>query len=251
VNLDRDGLVAVLATRLPGAIAGALVDEFLQLRMDVAAGTLGRSSAGKFVEKTVQALQHLDTGTHDRKPDVDGYLRKLDSSSTTLDDGLKVCASRVARSAYTLRNKRSIAHAGEVDPNTFDLAYLLHATQWVLAELVREIAGSSMKQAGELVAAINAPVAGLVDDLGGRKVVRGNLSARDEVLVLLHHEHPVAVPVPEIRAAMRRREASTIRKAIKKLWEEKLTEGDAVAGYQLTGPGYAEASRVVASIVNA
>jgi hypothetical protein len=249
VILDRDGLVALLATRLPARIAAGLVDEFTQVRVDVLTGTLGRSSAGKFVETTVRALQYLDTGAHEKKPDVDGYLRKLDSVPSTLDDGLRICASRVARSAYTLRNKRSIAHSGEVDPNAYDLAYLLHATQWVLAELVRVVAGSSMKDAGELVAAIVAPVGGLVDDLGGRKVVLGRLSARDEVLVLMHHEHPAAVPVTDILAAMRRRDETTVRKAVRQLWRDKLIEGDNAPGYQLTSSGYAEATAVIAAQV--
>ena len=245
MNLPRDRLVTLLATKLPKTIAASLVDEFMQLRVDVATGTLGRSSAGKFVETAVRAFQHLDTGTAERKPDIDGYLRKLDSSGSKLDDGLKVCASRVARSVYTLRNKRSIAHSGEVDPNSYDLGYLLHAVQWVLAELVRVIAASSMKEAGSLVAAINAPVGGLVDDLGGRRVVLANLRAPDEVLVLLHHEHPETVSVEEIKAAMKRRADSTVRNSIRKLWQDKLIEGDGSTGYQLTSKGYGEASRVI------
>lgn len=199
--------------------------------------------------KLVKALQHLDTGSYEKKPDVDGYLRKLESTGSTLDDGLKVCASRVARSAYTLRNKRSIAHAGEVDPNTFDLGYLLNATQWVLAELVRVLADTSMKDAGDLVAAIVAPVGGLVDDFGGRRVVHGKMSAREEVLVLLHHEHPDSVKAADIRAATTRRNESTVRKAIRGLWAGKLIEGDGATGYRLTTSGYAEAVGVIASQV--
>lgn len=247
MNLERDRLVGLLEAKLPRRIAAALVDEFLQIRVDVATGTVGRSSAGKFVETTVRALQHLDDGAVQKKPDVDKYLRTLDSSGSTLDDGLKICASRVARSVYTLRNKRSIAHAGEVDPNTYDLAFLLHAVQWVLAEFVRVIAGSSMKEAGALVGAINAPVGGLVDDLGGRKVVLPDLSAQDEVLVLLHDQHPSPVAVSDLKAAMRRRAPSTIRNAINGLWRDKLIEGDAKSGYQLTAKGYDAANVIIAA----
>jgi hypothetical protein len=245
VNLDRDALMQLLATKLPQPLAASLVDEFIQLRVDVATGTLGRSSAGKFVETLVKALQQLDTSQFEKKPDVDGYLRKLDSSSSSLDDGLKVCASRVARSVYTLRNKRSIAHAGEVDPNPYDLAYLLHGVQWTLAELVRVIAGSTMAQAGELVASISAPVGGLVDDLGGRKVVLADVAAHEEVLILMHHEYPAVVAVDDLKSAMRRRAGSTIRNAINKLWREKLIEGDAKSGYRLTGNGYKEANTIL------
>lgn len=107
-----------------------------------------------------------------------------------------------------------------------------------------------MTDAGALVAAITAPVGGLVDDLGGRKVVHGQLSARDEVLVLIHHEHPDIVPVADILAATKRRDASTIRKALRKLWRDKLIEGDNQSGYRLTSAGYAEASALIASQIS-
>ncbi|MGH2660871.1 MAG: hypothetical protein ACRDHS_14725 [Actinomycetota bacterium] len=39
MNLERDQLVAGLATKLPKKIAASLVDEFIQLRVDVAVRT--------------------------------------------------------------------------------------------------------------------------------------------------------------------------------------------------------------------
>jgi hypothetical protein len=101
----------------------------------------------------VQGLRP-DTGTYDAKSRVDEYLRTLESKASSLDDGLRTCAARVGRAMYTLRNKRSVAHKGEVDPNRYDLEFLLHSAQWVLAEPVRSIGGSSIKEAGQLVAVI-------------------------------------------------------------------------------------------------
>jgi len=245
VNLERDALLNLLSTKLPRGLATSLVDEFLQIRVDVVTGTLGRASPGKFVENLVRALQHLDLGTYEPKPSVDDYLSKLESRTTRLDDGLRVCAARIGRAMYTLRNKRSIAHSGDIDPNSYDLAFLLQGAQWILAELVRVIGGSSMAQAGELVAAINAPVGGLVDDFGGQRVVVASLSAPDELLVLLHYSHPAVVLLSELKTAMRRRAGSTIRGAIAKLWRAKLIEGDAEEGYRLTSRGYDRAISII------
>src|SRR5438876_438975 len=118
--MEPDDLVVALATISPAPLAESLVKEFMQLRHDVATGTLGRASPGKIVETFVQILQHVETGKHDAQPDVDEYLRKLESRASVLDDGLRVCAARLARAMYTLRNKRNIAHKGKVDPNTYD-----------------------------------------------------------------------------------------------------------------------------------
>lgn len=245
MKLDREGLLAALTARLPGSVAKHLVDEFVTLRQEVATGRVGGSSPGKFVEAVVQALQVMERGSFDPKPHVDQYLRDLESRET-LDDGLRICASRIARSMYALRNKRSIAHLGDVDANRVDLAYLLHAAQWILSEFVRVIGGVPMELAGRIVSEINAPVAGLVDDLSGRKIVVANLTAREEILVLLHSEHPDALGIGALYSAMDRRDRSTVRKAVQGLWRERLVEGNGELGYRLTSRGHTLANEIIA-----
>ena len=110
---------------LPTELARDLADEFTQIRRDVSTATLGRSSPGKFVETVVQCLQYLGTGNYEEKPSVDIYLRGCDSKASSLDDGLRICAARIARSMYALRSKRSMMHKGNVDPNSYDLRFLL------------------------------------------------------------------------------------------------------------------------------
>ena len=179
--MDRDELVAALELRIPQGLAADLVDSFLIIRRDVASATLGRTAPGKFVETVVQILQHLATGNHDARPNVDAFLRDADNKAHGVDDGLRVCAARVARSMYSLRNKRSIAHKGEVDPNTYDLSFLLAGAQWILAELLRQMNGISMEEAGRLVEQVQAPVGGMVEDFGKRRLVHGDLTIREEV----------------------------------------------------------------------
>lgn len=125
--MDRDGLVSALSARLPSELAEDLADEFIQIRRDVAGRVLGRGSPGKFVETMVQALQFLESGQYDSQPKVDAYLRGLESQQTTLDDGLRICASRIGRSMYALRSKRGIVHKGTIDPSYYDLRFLYAA----------------------------------------------------------------------------------------------------------------------------
>jgi len=51
-------------------------------------------------------------------------------------EGLRICATRFARSVYPLRNERNIAHKNPVDPNTFDLALAHQCAAWIMAELL-------------------------------------------------------------------------------------------------------------------
>ncbi len=232
--MDRTQLIAALGNGIPIPLATDLTDEYLQMRQDLGTGTLGRSSVGKFVETLVQVLQHLDTGTHSKKPDVDEYLRTFESKAAKLSDGLKIVAARVGRSMYTMRNKRNIAHKGEVDPNRFDLEYVVGGARWVLAELIRTVSGLPMQEAGALVERVTAPVGGLVQDFGTRKLVLAKMSIPDELLVVLHSHHPTPVTLADLRASMDRRSPRRVQEASRKLWTAKEIEGSAEAGYRLT-----------------
>jgi hypothetical protein len=244
-SVDRTQLIGALSNGAPASLATDLTDEFLQMRQDLGTGTLGRSSVGKFVETLVQVLEHLDTGRHSAKPDVDEYLRTLESKAKNLPDGLRIVSARVGRSMYTMRNKRNIAHKGEVDPNQFDLQYLIAGAQWILAELVRSVSGLPMQQAGALVEQVTAPVGGLVQDFGGRKLVLAKMSIPDEVLIVLHSHHPTEVTLTGLRASMDRRSPKRVQEASRKLWAAKEIEGSAEPGYRLTYSGFDRAVRII------
>jgi hypothetical protein len=243
--VDRSQLIAALRNGIPIVLAKDLADEYLQMRQDLATGVLGRSSVGKFVETLVQVLEHLDTGSHSAKPDVDEYLRTLESKAKNLPDGLRIVAARVGRSMYTMRNKRNIAHKGEVDPNRFDLQYLIGGAQWILAELIRTVSGLSMQQAGASVEQVTAPIGGLVQDFGKRTLVLAKMSIPEELLVVLHSHHPTEVTLAELRASMDRRSPRRVQEASRRLWVAKEIEGSAEAGYRLTYKGLDRAVGII------
>lgn len=242
--MDRFGLVGALSAILPNKLAEELVDDFLTIRQDLATSTLGRAAPGKFVETLVQVLQHLDAGNYDAKPNVDDYLKHLDATASNLPDGLRLCAGRIGRAAYTLRNKRNIAHKGSVDPNAYDLSFTHAAAQWILAELLRVATNDSMEKAGKLIDQVMAPVGGLVEDFGGKRLVLEDVAAREEILLLLHHAYPNPVPRTEIATSMDRRDASTVRKAIRSLWSERMIEEVEADNYKLTQRGFSAAIAV-------
>src|SRR4051812_27273658 len=111
---------SILTRTLPERLVDELLEAFEAIQRDVVTRRLGGSDPGKFVETYVQMLQLLETGKFDSPPSVEGYLRPLESRACTLDDGLRVCASRIARALYTIRSKRNVVHKGEVDMNLID-----------------------------------------------------------------------------------------------------------------------------------
>lgn len=242
--MDEKRLVAAIEGLITKKLATELVADFVKIRRDYATKTLERASTGKFVETFVQALQQMATGAHDVAPSVDHYLDKK-AEQTALADGLRICAARIARAMYTLRNKRNVAHKNEVDPNTYDLAFAHQGAAWILAELLRNASGITMEEAGALIALVQAPVGTLVEEIGGTRLVHADVSVRDELLLLLHSHHPDPLSVKDALTSLRRRDESGVRKGLRELDAKKLAHGDAKAGYLLTAPGHRAAVALI------
>ncbi len=236
--MDEARLSEALSTLLGQTLALEIVTDFVKLRRDCATKTLERASPGKFVETFVQCLQHIATGSYGLKVDVEEYLSRKAESQTALPDGLRVCAARVARAIYTLRNKRNIAHKNPIDPNTFDLALAHQGAAWIMAELLRTASGISMNEAGVLIELIQTPVGTLVEEIDGIRLVHADVSMGSEILILLHSDYPDRISVDEILKSMKARNAGTIRNKLRELRTGKLLHGEPRAGYRLTSAGH-------------
>lgn len=238
--MDEARLASALSGLLGPTLSADLAADLVKIRRDCATRTLERAAPGKFVETFVQCLQYIDTGAYDAKPSVDDYLGKK-VENTSMPEGLRICAARVARSMYTFRNKRNIAHKNDVDVNTHDLAFTHQAAAWITAELLRHATGVSMQEAGALIDLVQAPVGTLVEEIGGTRLVHADVPVKAELLILLHSHYPDTVPVASVLKSLSRRSPGTVRNRLRDLHIEKLAHGDSGAGYRLTQAGHAAA----------
>ena len=238
--MDERRLSRAIASLVGKALARDIAADFLKLRRDVATGTLERASAGKFVESFVQCLQEMSSGQHSGAPSVDYYLKNRVENDTALPDGLRLCGSRVARSIYTMRNKRNIAHKGEIDPNRIDLEFTHHGAAWIMAELIRCANGITMEEAGALIKLVNVPVGTLVEEIDGVRMVHAKVSMRLEILLLLHSQHPDPVTSTQLVEWVGK-SAATIRSRLSELRKERFIVGNGNKGFKLTSPGYTTA----------
>jgi hypothetical protein len=238
--VDEARLARALTPLLGRSLAEELTADFVKIRRDYATKTLERASPGKFVETLVQCLQYIDVGKYDAKLSVDAYL-STKVEQTGLSEGLRICAARIGRSMYTLRNKRNIAHKNEVDSNSFDLAYIHQGAAWVMAELIRNATGVTMQEAGALIELVQAPVGTLVEEIDGMRLIHADVSVRVELLILLHSHYPNVVSMKDILSSLSRRSAGTVKNRLGDLHDKKLAHGNAKSGYRLTQAGHAAA----------
>jgi hypothetical protein len=246
--VDEARLAGPLTTFLGQTLADELAADFVKIRQDYATKTLERAAPGKFVETFVQSLQQVATGSYDAKPDVDGYLSKTAENETSLPEGLRICGARIARSIYTLRNKRNIAHKNAVDPNSVDLAYIHQSAAWIMAEPVRCASGLTMKEAGDFIDLIQAPVGTLVEEIDGTRLVHADVSVRGELLILLHSHYPEYVAVASILNSLKARSPGTVRNRLNEMRTKKLAHGNSRGGYRLTLAGYAAAVQEIGQL---
>ncbi|MXX74400.1 MAG: hypothetical protein F4210_05365 [Holophagales bacterium] len=239
----RQAIEGLVGRKLATELAG----DFVKLRQDVATGTLERTSAGKFVESFVQGLQQISGGSYDAAPSVDHYLNTQVEGDTRLPDGLRLCGSRIARAIYTLRNKRSIAHKGQVDPNSIDLEFTYRGAAWIMAELVRSASGTTMEEAGALIRLVNAPVGTLVEEIDGVRLVHAQIALRAEILVLLHSKHPDPVTSAQL-CEWTGKKGTTVGARLSDLRSSRLVVGDGRRGFKLTSPGHAAATTEIQSL---
>jgi len=249
--MDKTDLAFALSGFVGGKLANEIAEDFVRLRGDAATRTLGTSSVGKFVESFVQCLQYMATGNWDEKPNVDRYLDKVAEQQMAIPEGLRVCAPRMARAMYTLRNKRNIAHKNPVDANSHDLVAAHHFGAWIISEMLREATGLSMEQAGVLVAQVQAPVGVLVEEIEGVRLVHANVSIKDETIILLHSHYPEKVAKSQILATMSARSPKSVGNALAALADDKVIFGNPKDGYLLTQEGMVRAVGLVQKLVEA
>ena len=247
--MDKSALSAALSGILEPALAEELASDFLLLRHDAATRTLGGASPGKFVETFVQCLQWISTGKYASKPSVDTYLSKVAETQTALPEGLRICAPRIARMIYTLRNKRNIAHKNPVDANTHDLATVHQGAVWIMSELLREASGITMEQAGRLIQRIQAPLGTLVEEIDGVRLVHANIPVRIEILILLHSHYPDKMKVNALLESMKATNPKSVKSRLGELARVKMIHGDSGHGYRLTQAGYDEAVHQITRLV--
>jgi hypothetical protein len=248
--VDEARLLLALSTILDPKLAKDLTGDFLKLRRDCSTATLERASSGKFVETFVQCCQFMATSTYDAAPKVDDYLNTKIENEMALPEGIRLCAGRLARSIYTLRNKRSIAHKNPIDPNTFDLALAHQGAAWIVAEFLRNAAAITMQEAGELIALIQTPVGTLVEEIDGTLLVHAAVSVKAEILILLHSRYPEPMAQHAICASMKARSLGTVKNRLGEMSKQKLIHGNGPSGYRLTRAGYAEAMAEIVKATN-
>ena len=102
-----------------------------------------------------------------------------------------------------------------------------------------------MEEAGRLIALLQAPIGQLVEEIDGVRIVHGNVTLEEELLILLHSHYAEYVSMADIRATTKLRNSGSVGNKIRNLVAKKLVVGDTKKGYKLTRPGFDAAGHTI------
>jgi hypothetical protein len=158
-------------------------------------------------------------------------LEKQSSDPNRVGDrSLRILIPRLLPMLYEIRNNRGVGHVGgDVDPNHMDAEAVQVMAGWVMAELVRIFHGVKTEEAQETVDALVERKSPLIwEVLGKRRVLDAKMTAKNQVLVLLHHS-PGWVSAADLLNWVEYSNPSKFRTVVlKQLHDARLIEFDAV-----------------------
>jgi len=183
---------------IPKILSNALNKHYKKIKENFLEGRYEPSelNGAKFSEVVLRILQwhtspdqtYTPLGT---KINNFGQATRSFENKTNFPDSIRFHIPRILNVLYTIRNRRAVGHVGgDVDPNHMDALFVVTASDWILAELVRIFHNISISEAQNMIEGIISRKIPLIWDVEGKKrVLQKDMSYKDKVLTLLYSEY--------------------------------------------------------------
>lgn len=192
--VTRDGIITALSPPLDQTLTTRLVDEFVSLERRYLLNDWepAELDAGQFSELLALILYHADSGQPDPKRSHADCLKYLEDDRVShaivpRHNALHLAA--VMRAIYKFRSQRGAVHVSTTyTANHMDARFMLESVRWCMTETLRlfwtKDRDAVAKAIRELLT-FDVPCIGRYED--ALIVQRTDLTAEEEVLVLLHY----------------------------------------------------------------
>jgi hypothetical protein len=209
---------------LPSTLRDELINEFNKILRNYREGRweAAELDGGRFSEVAYTVLAGYLAGgqyaARSSKPArFDAACVQL-GNATGYPKSARISVPRVLIALYDIRNNRGVGHVGgDVSANHMDSAFVLHATQWIMAEFVRIFHGTDLATATTIVEALitrESPALWKVGD--AVRILQPGMNLSDSTLLLLHgvsismHEKDLARHLEQDRISNYRRTLRTL-----------------------------------------
>ena len=177
---------------IPQQLRKELIDEYRLIIQNYAEHRWSPAelSAGRFCEIVYSILSGYGSGEYparaSKPDDFVSACRKLESNKK-VPRSFQILIPRTLPALYEVRNNRGVGHVGgDVNSNHMDATFVVSASNWILAELVRVFHNVSIEEAQQLVDAIAERRVPLIWQGGEvKRVLNPKIEVRDQLLLLI------------------------------------------------------------------
>ncbi len=192
--VERASLVSQISPPLDHFLATQLVDEFVSMerRFIQRDWEPAELDGGQFCEILARILYHMDSGNLNRTKDFSDCLSYVENNQNPhaiqpRHDALHI--AKVLRTAYKFRSQRGAVHISPTySPNHMDSKFLIESVRWSMNETLRIFWQGDREAVAKAIRELlqfDVPCIGKFEDI--LLVQRTDLTAEEEILVLLHY----------------------------------------------------------------
>lgn len=206
---------------------------------------------GQFCEIAARILYQTDSGQPANLKGVDDCLKYVEDAQQKHlypDRKSSLHISRIVRAIYKVRSDRGAVHINpDYTANQLDARLVLESSKWVFAEILRIFWSGNQDELVKVFRSLAKTDVPFIRDFGDRLLVqKTNLTAADEILLLLYHCGDVGMSRADLAKNMPR-PASTISDSLARLRKNRmilLTNSI----YVITDLGSRKAGEILSSI---
>jgi hypothetical protein len=187
-------IVSRLSPPLDGFLVGQLVDEFVSLerRYILRDWEPAELDGGQFAEVLARIIYHQDSGNLNLAKSFDDCVKYVENDQAAHAIQPRHTAlhiARVLKTAYKFRSQRGAVHISpNYSPNHMDARLIMECSRWCMNEALRVFWKGDREEVARSIREIlqfEVPCIGKFEDTV--LVQRTDLSAEEEVVVLLHY----------------------------------------------------------------
>ena len=192
--VEKASLISQISPPLDHFLATQLVDEFtsMERRFIQRDWEPAELDGGQFGEILARILYHMDSGNLNRTREFSDCLTYIENDAnahaiTPRQHALHIV--RVLRTAYKFRSQRGAVHISPTySPNHMDSKFLIESVRWCMNETLRIFWQGDREMVAKAIRELlqfDVPCIGKFEEV--LLVQRTDLTAEEEILVLLHY----------------------------------------------------------------
>jgi len=201
-----------------------LLEHYKELKQEFFLGRYEQSllNCGKFSEVVMRILECIVRGNYTpfgKGVSWDALTKELEQlSKDEFSDSIRLLIPRITRVIYDFRNKRGVAHTGEINPNLIDATFVVSACDWVMAEFVRLSCTEEPDEAQKIINSIIERKVPIVEEFeGDLKVLNPSLSVANQILLILYKKYPDYVSTDDLKKWIKTKSSGHVATVLRQL----------------------------------